>query len=252
MTEKETPRKLLGSDSKAKDVAATSETAGTTYPAYGPALEFEFLMESAAVCLPENPQLAGLLEKLRRDAERANASVAAFRLMHTKHGVVEYESFLKERLPGSGLAQLIPDGLEALPDIYARMPWWQRSIEQLRRPRNYGQLLEHLYDYLEWYLDPKRPVPRPRIWYHAALGALIVPLLGLLICALIQLVGGTGPPQWFMYSCVGGSLLAAILNFAITSGITRLSFAERQCRPYLNKLWLWKYLSSAYAPRDDS
>jgi hypothetical protein len=74
----------------------------------------------------------------------------------------EYRDWVREKLAGSNIAQRLPDGLSALPDIYEhlREPW--RSIEILRRPRSYRQLVGHVVRYLDWYLDPTQP-PKPAI-----------------------------------------------------------------------------------------
>ena len=70
----------------------------------------------------------------------------------------KYREWVRERLSRSDLAQRIPGGREALPDILDAMPESRRSIERLGEPRNYRQLVRHLVKHLDWYLDPSQPV----------------------------------------------------------------------------------------------
>jgi hypothetical protein len=69
-----------------------------------------------------------------------------------------YQSWVRDRLHHSGLAQLIPGGLDLLPDIYAALPEPYRRFEWELRPRNYRQLARHLLTYLDWYIDPRQPL----------------------------------------------------------------------------------------------
>lgn len=206
---------------------------------------------STSLELGDNVHLAGLFTKLAQDAERAAPYVEGFLGMHVGRGIEEYLSWITEKLRTSGLAQLIPGGIDAFPDIYAQMPWWQRSIEVTRRPRSFVQLLEHLYEYLEWYVDPARPVPRPRYWYYLILLACLSPLLILLGYMIVTLYTGAGLIPWVRLAAATCTFVCSGLALVLFLGRARLSFAERQCFPYVNKVALYKYLSSTYAAQPD-
>jgi len=86
---------------------------------------------------------------------------------------------VRSKLASSQLAQLLPAGMDLLPDFYAALPEWYRPIAVLQRPRSYRDLVRHIVAHLDWYLDRSQPVS----FNHGALAAalLVVGLLGALL-----------------------------------------------------------------------
>lgn len=66
-----------------------------------------------------------------------------------------YRVGLRMRLPASGIAQRLPDGIAAFPDITQKMQWPASALARVVRPRSYRALTRHLLADLDWYLDPQ-------------------------------------------------------------------------------------------------
>jgi hypothetical protein len=88
----------------------------------------------------------------------------------------EYRAWVRQQLRHSELAQLIPGGRSALPNIYEPMSERWRAIEQLLEPRSYPQLIGHVAKYLDWYLEPTPDVPPPGLQVF-----IMLPLVGTLL-----------------------------------------------------------------------
>lgn len=77
--------------------------------------------------------------------------------------LTEYREELRRELAGSGLAQQLLSGLDALPDMQEGLPRFLRGWYRLMRPRSYEQLALHVLRHLEWYLQrdnvPWKPNP---------------------------------------------------------------------------------------------
>ncbi|MCC7478794.1 hypothetical protein IT575_10095 [bacterium] len=68
---------------------------------------------------------------------------------------------LRLRLRQSGLAAVLPAGLDMLPDIFESSPW-MRWCAPFLRPRSNSELALHVCTFLDWYLDPDKPISAGR------------------------------------------------------------------------------------------
>ena len=73
--------------------------------------------------------------------------------------IVDYQLWLGERLPHSGLAMGLAAGPDHLPDSTDELPQPWRYLARRYAPRNYTQLTRKIIFNLEWYVDQSR---RPR------------------------------------------------------------------------------------------
>ncbi len=64
----------------------------------------------------------------------------------------EYAALVHTRLLQSALAQMLPAGLDLLPDYFATLPPPLDFFARLFRPRNYHDLTLHVVQHLDWYL----------------------------------------------------------------------------------------------------
>ena len=87
----------------------------------------------------------------------------------------DYRMWLRQKLAASRLAQLIPGGLDLLPDFYAALPAWQQPLAMFSRPRDYHDLVKHLINHLDWYVEPQRAAKAYSINPLRGLALLIVP-----------------------------------------------------------------------------
>lgn len=110
---------------------------------------------------------------------------------------VEYSTELRKRLDRSGLAQMIAAGPDSLPDIYAAMNPWLRSLTVLNKPHNHTQLVLHVLDFLDWYLDQSQPVPIPVRWLPGLLNATFaIPLLPIAVLLIVASYMNTAVAGW--------------------------------------------------------
>lgn len=100
---------------------------------------------------------------------------------------------LRRKLAASRLAELLPGGLTALPDIYRAYPGWYCHVARLFAPKNYRQLALHVIRELDWYLDRDDRRLRARLDRELTWGALRT--LGY-FAALYLLAQGLGQWPW--------------------------------------------------------
>lgn len=130
----------------------------------------------------------------------------------------EYRDWVRERLAGCDLAQLIAGGTGSLPDIAERLPLWAQPLERFHRPRTVEQVTWHVIRNLEWYL---RPTSEPKVSaFGFVLGGSVLLLLGGLAWFLTWLVknsaGGPGAQVWWIP--VISVLPAVIINAVAYAG----------------------------------
>ena len=153
---------------------------------------------------------------------------------------VHYRDWVREGLRASDLAQRLPAGLDALPDIYSAMsdPW--RSIDRLWAPKTYPQLLKHLVRHLDWYIDPTQKVKPPLSEIGTAVAYLGTTAGGLCMLAGYKfwpLVGiGAAWILKFVYWIWGGHRV----------GRKRIS-QYHSFRDMINSAELYYYLADQYA-----
>ncbi len=68
---------------------------------------------------------------------------------------------LRLKLRESGLAAVLPAGLDMLPDIFDSSPW-MRWCAPFLRPRSNSELVLHICTFLDWYLDTDKPISAGR------------------------------------------------------------------------------------------
>jgi hypothetical protein len=154
-----------------------------------------------------------------------------------------YQQWIAERLPASGLAQRLPDGLAGLPDITAGMaePW--RTIERLLRPRNHVQLVGHLVQHLDWYFNPTQPVKPPLKVFATALS---IALAATAVFALRRF----DVPVLFVYFCffaipaLSWSLLGWLWGRQQIAGQVLHRF--NRVRELIHAVELYYYLAAEY------
>ena len=151
---------------------------------------------------------------------------------------------LRARLNASGLAQLLPGGLENLPDIYAALPEPLAHLARHFAPRTSGRLVHHVAAHLDWYLDQSGS---PMLW-RRVLGPLANPVVPAVVMGLAVLVGRSLPAieiwlvGWFLTALVA-TVIAMVLNFYL--GL------DRQ-RDQLNALEFYLYLRDSYRDPPES
>jgi hypothetical protein len=188
-----------------------------------------------------------LLAQMRVDAAKAEMQLLAVR--HSLGWQVEeYREWLNARLPGSGLALLLPGGIEALPDIYAQMPGLLRQLEQLRRPSNSKQLLKHLYRYLSWYVEPSARVRWPEDLVTTAFIIVTLAFISIYVATAWSIFGMRTGLMMFSLS----SLVITALNLIRQARRIRLPADRSTVERTVNQVALYKYLRTAYAPNQAS
>lgn len=180
---------------------------------------------------------AEILQQLRSDARLAALKLAPLRLTRFRSEVEEYEAWVAERLAISNLDHALPAGLDALPDIYAAMPWYLRAFEEPFRPKNYKQLLRHLYACLGWYLDPKQRIEPPAIVTALLYGLVVGPLVVALLIFVFDVY------WWLARIFAVITPLVAFLLYMPTSGVAaKRGYIESS----VNTIELYHYLSQEY------
>jgi hypothetical protein len=184
------------------------------------------------------------LQRLHADAIEANRKLVAWRnpspfadQRHRPNRVAldRYQHWVEEQLPSSGLAQMIPDGLEAMPDIRPRVSAFHRLF--YRNPETYQELLNHLYLFLEFYLDRGRRIPEPS-W-----------VLGL-VAGLIAAVAFSALGFQYIGSAAvvfGAIVLVAALAFSL---LEYLPYSTRGMHRTVNIASLEWYLRNTYGDPD--
>jgi hypothetical protein len=79
--------------------------------------------------------------------------------------------------------------MDMLPDIYEQMPFLLRSVENLRRPRNIEQQVDHVCRYLDWYLAIGTGSSLRKAADRARSKAVAGMLLGILPACLVLVLG---------------------------------------------------------------
>ena len=153
-----------------------------------------------------------------------------------------YREWVRVRLRQSGIAQLLPGGRSALPDIHEQLPQVWRTIERLLEPRSYPQLVSHLVKYLDWYLEPTHDVPPPAF-----------PLPTWILLVFAGLAGFFGPMTIGLGYLV--SAAAFVAYAALTAG--RRPNGRRRIHNFysaaslINSAELFYYLLESYAEPEE-
>ncbi len=152
----------------------------------------------------------------------------------------KYAKRISERLKISTISEAIPGGLDCLPDFYSEIPEFYKAWMKLRRPRNYEQFLDHLVQYLEFYVEPER---KPTITHFAVttLGIVTVMLI-LVIGIIVSLMPQHMLPPFFSWFTSGvGSILILVVFF--------VPFDDRSVgyKQEVNATLLYQYLRDAYS-----
>jgi hypothetical protein len=145
---------------------------------------------------------------------------------------------IRTALQTSGLAQLIPCGLDGLPDITEAVPEMLRPFVRLQMPQRYSDLPRHVARNLDWYLDPARGT----VGWHRLLSPGFLFVVAFLMQAMLL-------PLLLMFATPGVSeLLAVLVIYFPFIAITCLSIAQfrNQARDQLNALELYLYLRSCF------
>lgn len=147
-------------------------------------------------------------------------------------------ALIRKRLKVSGLAELLPAGLECLPDIAEAAPAWLRRVLHHLEPRNYPALLGFVLRNLDWYLNPaQRPPSLLRVFE----------LRGLLLLPVVLAYWLLQPA--LLYASAYNPLLL-LLGWLII--VALLFWQARQDDAELQALELYLYLRDSYAdPRED-
>lgn len=111
-----------------------------------------------------------------------------------------YRDELRRRLAASQIAERLPAGISAFPDIFAALPRVIGAQARKFQPSTYAALARHIQRNLDWYLDPGTAPqilrPPPGMEYALlALGGIFCSLAGAALigdAALAMLIGLSG------------------------------------------------------------
>jgi hypothetical protein len=215
-------------------------------------------MEGLQVSCPAAKQLLAELSYNPRytfDPERPaqyEGSAAGMAMIESPSG---YRAELRQRLADSGLAELLPGGVDLLPDIFEARGLL-KSLSTWLKPRSYRQLAQHLTRFLDWYIHPGKQVPAATV----ALEVLQTPWFGwgmVFMVVLMQFVFGT---LLTAYSSGGGAAscigVFMVLYSALFYGtIAVLVFSQRLGKAQhhmIHREELFLYLRRAYADPPDA
>lgn len=194
---------------------------------------------NAAPQLPAaKPIVDRLLAKLKSDAIAANAQLAFWK--NNGKGYDEdfhktYQHWLEQHIEDSGLAQLIPGGADALPDLRDRMSPVFKLFYRI--PKTPEALLEHLYNYLEIYLNPIRRIGAPS-WLTATVAGIV---LGAIFTGALLPVIGT--------SAIAIGLIA-LFGVLVMCFLDSLPHGRLGIRRTVNIITLEWYLRNTYGDPD--
>jgi hypothetical protein len=155
---------------------------------------------------------------------------------------LDYQESVRWRLKHSGLAQMLPAGLDLLPDYYGSLaPLWA-PLARITKPRTYRQLTYHFCENMEWYLEPTRPaVPTSQI---ASLAIAVSALPGLAF--YIAMLSGMLFSMFFMWAfiLIPVTLIVVLVATRSKSRSTRTTY---QVRRQIHAIELFRYLIEQYS-----
>ncbi len=153
--------------------------------------------------------------------------------------VHDYQNWIHQRLPESGLAKALAAGPDFLPDITVELPWFWRQLARLTAPRSYSRLAVQVARNLAWYLGAGTP---PVTLIHKLRSSVAPALLitALLLLSLI-LTTGLGVQPWPVIGLVGLVLQAVVLAIVWSFG------QDSSGKLIVNCTELYAYLLAEYA-----
>jgi len=157
---------------------------------------------------------------------------------------LNYQQRIRYALRHSGLAQLLPAGTDLLPDYYGSLaPQWA-PLARWVRPRNYRQLLFHLAENLDWYLEPARPARPTSDLMRLAIVIGVLPAG--VVYFLLPLAISFMPALFF-------GLLSIPVGLLVMAALTRHSSHEigYYLKREINAVELFRYLAEAYSDPPD-